>query len=1276
MATTQDAIQRLQIQTSAPGADDATDSMNKLATSMGGVAVASSSIEKTTSSLDSKFASIERRYNDQVKALQDYQKIQNTVNAAVAQNPALLDRGNAVLAVAKQRYDDATGSQSLFQKSLTGVQSQIIALSAGLGPVGTALAALGPAGLIAGAAIGLVGVAFDEMSKRADELASKATGLNNFASVTGLTTDEVQALTETASKLGVSSEQTQTFIDSFTSKLTELRTASGPLYDAIVKVDAGIAQQMLTAKGTTAELDLFAKAYKEAAAAGNGNALLTAAGGRVGVTQGPVVGAIADAGGLDAMNAAMDQGSRLANSLVLQLKDLKAQNDNLKEDIQNNIASLFSTEVLANQVKSRTTMLGLTESLKEFKLSGDWSKFVSDISTIANADVPDWWKTFYNYVTGVASTSNSLPSSMFSNAFGANFSPSHAAEGPQAPAAPQAGTEDPVATANKFKTLEGVLGSAATITDQFNAKLAGLVVAARAAGVPADQLVGIQNQLTTALNASGGASEAYGRALSAIDLDKATALQNTYNSALGASTPIADLVNAKELSLQKLRQQNPKITQDNINQQVALTASQALGTYQIQAQIDSETVKQATIGMSVGSAAAYTAAQTVLNKAVQDGKLLTDAEVASLQAKAAALGVAAQASAQAAAQDKANFDLQTAGMSSVDAQIAQLQKQLHGNDWQSFMNDGLAATTRLADATKQLNTATTQFGTDLLSGLLQGKTAIDSLTGAATTLVSTLASAQLKQFLSSGSLFGNQNLGSAQGAVAIGSAGLSAYSSGNPLTGALGGALAGAAFGPVGAAVGGIAGAIGGFLGQANNAKQALEQAQAQWAAMAQQVNQFTLAAKGVDLGPLTNELDSLFSSFQQLHTAAMKANDLAGAASASNTFNEAVTRIVGNFIDGTSALTPLQQSIKAVNDEAAGLTSTLDGIGPYGLDASINAAAQAQIANIVAQFATSVTTGLQARLNTANGKDYLNSAQDVLTQHQTDLSNAAELGNPASLMSQISATFAAEAQKVVNDAGLVGDQFNSFIQLFPQFAGVVTQSATAIQAANDNFAALTKTINDYLNSLQLGSNSILSPQDQLNAAQSQFNAQLSLAQQGNTDALGSITQYASTLLDQAKGYYASSQGYTDIYSAVTDALKGLTTMPTPGLVLGGMVPGYVNGGMIGNGTFGVDSVIARYAGGGSIALAGGEYVMPAAQTQAHLPMLEAMRSGGGGASNDNGGFAMLGQQFANVMAAACSAEINAINTQTDALRSEIRGLKTAIEGLKPKAPRPNAKVA
>lgn len=65
---------------------------------------------------------------------------------------------------------------------------------------------------------------------------------------------------------------------------------------------------------------------------------------------------------------------------------------------------------------------------------------------------------------------------------------------------------------------------------------------------------------------------------------------------------------------------------------------------------------------------------------------------------------------------------------------------------------------------------------------------------------------------------------------------------------------------------------------------------------------------------------------------------------------------------------------------------------------------------------------------------------------------------------------------------------------------------------------------------------------------------------------------------------------------------------------MGGIV-GMRNGGMVSNGIFDVDSVRASYAGGGSIALAGGEYVMPARRTAQYLPILEAMRSNNYGAS-------------------------------------------------------------
>jgi hypothetical protein len=67
----------------------------------------------------------------------------------------------------------------------------------------------------------------------------------------------------------------------------------------------------------------------------------------------------------------------------------------------------------------------------------------------------------------------------------------------------------------------------------------------------------------------------------------------------------------------------------------------------------------------------------------------------------------------------------------------------------------------------------------------------------------------------------------------------------------------------------------------------------------------------------------------------------------------------------------------------------------------------------------------------------------------------------------------------------------------------------------------------------------------------------------------------------------------------------------------GGIVGTMAGGGVVGNGIFGVDSVRARYAGGGDIALAGGEFVMPSLQTARFAPQLDAMRTGT--YSNDNG---------------------------------------------------------
>ena len=331
---------------------------------------------------------------------------------------------------------------------------------------------------------------------------------------------------------------------------------------------------------------------------------------------------------------------------------------------------------------------------------------------------------------------------------------------------------------------------------------------------------------------------------------------------------------------------------------------------------------------------------------------------------------------------------------------------------------------------------------------------------------------------------------------------------------------------------------------------------------------------------------------------------------------------------------------------------------------------------------------------------------------------------------------------EAIND--LVAAQEAERFQIYKKFNDAALDAAKKTAEELQSFVeGVAKNITAYLQGLKTGPSSILSPQEQLAAAKANFDKQLALANSGDRDALSGITQVAQTLLDQARGFYASSAGYTDIYKQVTDALAG-TAAINPGTVAdsdskllaaiagttaavtttgasndalsaaqnamiaaqnalaaqqtvylqtqvsllgaintladrfvnainglgqieagignthtgqnqqmiawlisisrssgqssggtiwswlgfqnGGQIPGYANGGVVGNGSFGVDSVLARYAGGGSIGLAGGEYVMPADTTRLWKPQLDAMRAGAmprndnrRSSSNDNG---------------------------------------------------------
>lgn len=101
-------------------------------------------------------------------------------------------------------------------------------------------------------------------------------------------------------------------------------------------------------------------------------------------------------------------------------------------------------------------------------------------------------------------------------------------------------------------------------------------------------------------------------------------------------------------------------------------------------------------------------------------------------------------------------------------------------------------------------------------------------------------------------------------------------------------------------------------------------------------------------------------------------------------------------------------------------------------------------------------------------------------------------------------------------------------------------QQRQALEQAREAWTAFARSIREWVDSQRAGASSPLSPQARLAAAQSQYNAQLALAQGGNRDALNGITGYANDLIDAGRAFYASSSAFQSIFSTVLAQMEAL----------------------------------------------------------------------------------------------------------------------------------------
>ena len=258
-----DTIDKLIIQSETQGVQQTTEQLNQLGKSLDGVTVAAQNVDKSTGPIDNRFVALERRFSTAAGQATQFEKVQRTVNTAVAQNPELQDRANAVLAAAETRYIgagkaveelatahkglDAQGQAAFhsirsvveqtalgipFTQSLTGQINHLAFAASGEGglagafsqvknfAVGAVAAMVTPlsavvAGTVAaGAAVVYFGLQWDNAQKQADRAllgigqrtGTTAADIHQFAaansSATGLSIKEARTAAEEFTKTG------------------------------------------------------------------------------------------------------------------------------------------------------------------------------------------------------------------------------------------------------------------------------------------------------------------------------------------------------------------------------------------------------------------------------------------------------------------------------------------------------------------------------------------------------------------------------------------------------------------------------------------------------------------------------------------------------------------------------------------------------------------------------------------------------------------------------------------------------------------------------------------------------------------------------------------------------------------------------------------------------------------------------------------------------------------------------------------------------------------
>ncbi len=110
MATVQEVIRRLSIESTTKGVDEATAKLKQLEAGYKGVTVEGQKSETATQSMEKRFASIQRQYDVNYRAVTALAKVERDLSTAMGQGLLSAERKNELLALAARRYLDTASA--------------------------------------------------------------------------------------------------------------------------------------------------------------------------------------------------------------------------------------------------------------------------------------------------------------------------------------------------------------------------------------------------------------------------------------------------------------------------------------------------------------------------------------------------------------------------------------------------------------------------------------------------------------------------------------------------------------------------------------------------------------------------------------------------------------------------------------------------------------------------------------------------------------------------------------------------------------------------------------------------------------------------------------------------------------------------------------------------------------------------------------------------------------------------------------------------------------